>query len=327
MAATPVDGRRMRSTRLLPTAVAGAACGLALLVAGCRQPDGGPAATEAATLRPAQAVEALARALRDDDPDRFARLALTPALHAQVVDAWSTGRSRWPMDELPLDRQWPRMLTALSAPDAEKTLGRTFDRQLAGADAEVRLAAVALGQFGLQVVRAAPDYTDDERAHALQLLAALGAWAEKAPLADRDRGHAALATLAAAARASRLGDEAAFARLGMAESLAALGRFTRAGKTVLAGYGLDLDAALDGLQATLEAQTGDRARVRIRYTLAGTPVDATLDMERHDGHWYVGHLLRHAAASVATAAPALPVPPQAPAPGPAAAAPASRALH
>ena len=54
------------------------------------------------------------------------------------------------------------------------------------------------------------------------------------------------------------------ANLGMQESLERLGPFLAASKQAFASYGLDLDATLDGLTATLVQQTGDAATVRVR---------------------------------------------------------------
>ncbi|HEX2083622.1 MAG TPA: hypothetical protein VHF86_09095, partial [Xanthomonadaceae bacterium] len=42
----------------------------------------------------------------------------------------------------------------------------------------------------------------------------------------------------------------------------------------------------------------DRARVRMRYTLGGSPVEAVVDVERIDGRWYLSDYLRHAREAV-----------------------------
>jgi hypothetical protein len=53
-----------------------------------------------------------------------------------------------------------------------------------------------------------------------------------------------------------------------------LGRSSPASSRYLEGYGLDLDEALAGVQAVVEEQTGDRARIRLNYTVAGQPIEA-----------------------------------------------------
>src|SRR3546814_18637370 len=85
-----------------------------------------------------------------------------------------------------------------------------------------------------------------------------------------------------------------FARLGMDESLRRMAPFAVAVKQALAGYGLDLDASLAAIDASLQSQTGDTAQVRMRYLLGGKPVDTVVEVERHDGRWYLTDGLHHA---------------------------------
>jgi hypothetical protein len=88
----------------------------------------------------------------------------------------------------------------------------------------------------------------------------------------------------------------------MAASLRRMGRFQGVFKQALRVYGLDLDASLDGLRASLQQQTGDTATVRMRYQLDGQPVDALVSLQRVEGRWYLADYLRHARAAVASGA-------------------------
>lgn len=297
-----------------------------LALAGCRQ-DSTDApnapATVGAARKPAQAVRQLTAHLRANELEAFALEAVPPALHAQLVMAWSEGRTRWPLDELPFGRRLPAMLDTLAAPGSEKKLQQTFDRQFAGATRELRSAASTLGQFGAQYIANEGDYSDDERQHYAQLLAAASQWGARAPLGDRERARQTIAELAIAARRTGLASEADFREAGMDASLRRVGPFAAALKRALARYGLDLDADLAGLEATLQQQTGDQARVRMRYRLAGQDIDTVVSLRRIDGRWYLSDYLRHAQAALARppAAAAVAAPAGAPA-GPAA--PATR---
>ncbi|GAA4856223.1 hypothetical protein GCM10023332_04850 [Luteimonas vadosa] len=253
--------------------------------------------------RPAQAVLLLTRHLRENDLVAFTRDAVPPGLHARLDVAWQAGRTRWPLEELPFDERFPTLLASLSQPGAEDRLQRVFDQQFSGAHAEIKAAARTLGLFGVQYVQHDDDYSEAERDHYAQFIAALSQWAAQAPLGDPGRARTAIPQLTRAARATRLGSEAAFAEAGMQRSLRRLGPFVATGKTLLAGYGLDLDESLDGLQATLQAQTGDSARVRMQYTLGGQPIDVFVDLKRRKGRWYLAEYLRRAEAAV-TPAPA-----------------------
>lgn len=283
---------------------------LALLaLAGCR--GGEPPAPAATTPRgpsgattPAEAVLLPTRDLRDNDLAAFARDAVPPSLHTQLDAAWRSGRTRWPLDELPLGAKVPAILAALAAPGSELRIGRSYDQQLAGAGGELRSAALALGLFGDQYVANEGDFSADERVHYRQLVAATSRWAARAPLSESKRAHAAIARLATAARATGLRSEADFARLGMDDSLRRLSAFEIVLKQVLAGYGLELDTTLAGMRATEIERDGDRARVRMQYRFAGRDIDATIGVERRDGRWYAVDFLRHAEAAAGAATPA-----------------------
>lgn len=279
-----------------------------LALAGCG-PDGGSVSTATSSrpsgaTTPAEAVLLPTRDLHDNDLAAFARDAIPPALHARLEIAWRTGRSRWPLGELPLGSRVPAMLGALAAPGAEAKIGRSYDRQLAGAGGELRSAALALGLFGDKFLANEGNFSRDERVHYRQLVAAASRWAANAPLADPGRAHAAIARLATAARTTGLRNEADFARHGMDDSLRRLSGFEKVMKEVLAGYGLDLDATLAGMSASEVERDGDRARVRMQYRFGGRDIDATIGVERRDGRWYVADFLRHAEASAGPAAPA-----------------------
>jgi hypothetical protein len=286
----------------------GSAALLLLCLVGCARPapeaavpmQAEPAAQVAS--RPAQAVQLLTRHLRDNDLAAFARDAVPAELQAPLETAWRSGRTRWPLDELPFDTRLPGLLQALSAPGSEARLQQGFDRQFSGATAQIHGASTSLGLFGAHYIQRQGHFSDDERAHYAQLIQAASLWGGHAPLADRRRAYAAIAMLTAAARRTGLGSPADFSRMGMSESLRRMGPFAAAFKQALRPYGLDLDDSLDGMHATLQQQTGDTARVRMQYTLAGQDIDAIVGVQRIDGHWYVADFVRHAQAAVATAA-------------------------
>ena len=258
---------------------------------------------------PAQAVHIVVDRLRANDPAGFATVAIPPALHARLETAWRTGRSRWPLDELPLDDRLPAVLAALSKPGARTQLQRTFDTQFAHSAEELRSTATSLGVFGVQYIRNEGDYSPAERDHYAQAVAALSRWAAHAPLSDAKRARRAIAVLSTAAAETGIAAPEDFANHGMDDSLERLGPFLAATKQAFGNYGLNLDATFDSVEATLQQQTGETARVRVRYLLAGEGIDTILDVRRVDGRWYLDDYLRNAQASLdgpAVRAPAAP---------------------
>ena len=282
---------------------------LALTALGCekdRQVAPGTAAG------PVQAVALLSRHLRDNDLQAFARDAVPPPLRPQLDAAWRAGRTRWPLDELPFDRKIPGILATLSADKADAALRRSFDRQFANANTEIRAAASALGMFGVKFLQSDDTLSAEERAHYAQLVSAMSAWGAKAKLGDSKRGRGAIARMTLAARQTGLRGEADFAQFGIDDSLRRLTPVIAALKDTLRSYDLDLDDSLDAMTLSLDHQDGDRARVRMRYRLAGQAIDTLVAVERIDGRWYLSDFLRHARAAAApppappAAAPVLP---------------------
>lgn len=296
----------------------------ALCLAACRRSDDPASASGAGTpqpaARPVDAVLVLRDRLLARDGAGFAQVAVPPALYAELQAGWARGATRWPLDELPLDAHIPRMLAALQAPHADKALMATFRRQFANADADIDQAIRALMVFGSEYVQSAPEYDANARDHIAQAIAAIGAWALAAPLSDPARAQRFFSVLSAAAVRSGIdgaSGDAAFARLGMTQSLNRLSPFFA---TLLAQlrlhYGLDLDAALRSVHVSLLQQTGDSAQLRLQYTLAGTRIDALLPVVRIDGHWYLADYVRRARQSLHADEPS-PHPAPPPRPGPA----------
>lgn len=285
--------------------------GLLLGLSAC-QPEAAPAsapdrmaaqAKPAPATRPVDAINVLAARLLARDGAGFAMLAVPPELHANLETGWRDGRSRWPLDELPLDSRLPGMLASLQEKDAQKKLKATFRRQFAGADRDIDQAIRTLVQFGGQYVQTEPAYNKDERDHIGQAIAALSSWALAAPLSDTARADRFFTALTAAAQRSGIDGKAgnsSFAKLGMRSSLDRLSPFIG---TLLAQlrsqYGLDMDASLRSLNVQLLEQTGDSARLRLRYPLAGRDIDAIVPAVRIDGHWYLADFVTRAEASLA----------------------------
>ncbi|MET0808882.1 MAG: hypothetical protein ABWX93_09025 [Pseudoxanthomonas sp.] len=280
-------------------------------LAGCK-PE--PVVVPVAASGPEAAVRRLATRLHDNDLAGFARDAVPATEYARLESAWRDGHSRWPLTELPLDDQLEPLLTALAAPDAERTLQQGFKRNFANQGKDLKDAARSLGLFGVQYVKREGVFTDEERAHYAQMIAALGDWAERAPLSDPKRGAAAIPPLVAAARRTGLSTAQSFHDAGMTGTLQRLSPFLAQAKAVLADYGLPLDRSLAELDTTLVEQKGDLARVRIAYPLGRRRIDTVVSLRRRDGRWYLSDHLRRAEQALAApatesaAAEILPVP-------------------
>lgn len=264
-------------------------CTLALLsLTACKDDRRSPAEAEP---EPVAAVQAMARAVADDDLLAYARLAVPPAQYARLQQAWSEGDSRWPLTELPLDDQLLPMLQSLSAPDAAKTLQRDFDRQLAGQTTAVRQAAQSLGLFGVQYLQHQQGVTASQQAHYIEVVRTLAEWGAEAPISDRARARATIAALTQAAVETGIRDDAQLQAAGMEGSLQRLSPFLGTVAAVLASYGLDVDASLRGITGEVLSSQGDNALVRLQYPLAGRTITLQVPLTRREGRWYLTRTL------------------------------------
>jgi len=284
-----IDGNVQTPLRKRRSTWCGALLVVVVAMAGCSREAADPPKRPSG---PAAAVLRLAEHLRHNDLRGFARDAVPPVHFKALEAAWRSGTSRWPLTELPLDDQIEPMLSALAAPEALRDLKQSFDRNLANQGRDLRQAAVSLGSFGVQYVQREGDYSPQERAHYVLVINALSEWAQQAPLGDPVRADAAISKLAAAARTSGFTGGTSLREAGMEASLVRLEPFFAASKNVLASYGLLIDRSLDGLRAEVIAEQGETAQVRLRYPLAGREVETVVDLERHDGRWYLADYLR-----------------------------------
>ena len=270
-----------------------------LLLAACGRND--TTALQGAATEPAAAVRQLADYLQQGDLAGFARAAVPPAEHAQLVQAWSDGDSLWPLTSLPLDDHLPELLAVLAADNAEAELQRAFKAQFEGQGSNLRQTAHSLGMFGTQYVGHQGDYTPLQREHYRQLVAGLSRWASQAPLSDPALAKAAITRLTAVVAASGLDGVAALQAAGMEPALEQLGPVQQAVLEVLASYDLDLRQSLAGLQVGLLQEQGDQALVQVEYPLAGQQVSFQAQMQRVDGRWYMTQNLEDARRALAVA--------------------------
>lgn len=265
---------------------------VACVLAGCTQQPASRQADE--PDGPAATVRHLSGLLQHNDLAGFARDAVPPQDYATFAQAWQQDLSRWPLDELPMPDKLVPMLAALSANDAERQLGQTFDRQLAGQSADLRSAAQTLGLFMGQYVKTQGDFSPDQRQHFAQVIPALVDWAQQAPLADAPRAHTALRGLVAAARATGFDSDTDLKAAGMQASLVKLDPFLEAFAGALSGYGLSLEQSLGKLETGTVTTSGHLAKVAVSYPLAGKPIHLIVTLRQQEGHWYVADYMDRA---------------------------------
>ncbi len=289
-------------TRRLPAWALLALLALVLALAACRKDSPDEAQ---APGNPVAAVEGLAKALRDNDLVRYSRLSLPPDLYARSEALWNRRVAEAePVSDADA-AEYDKMMARLTAPDAEAQLNRDLEPKLAKLEAEISgqwpmMQATAL-IFLNAAIQANTDLSAEEKTHANEVVAGLMDWAQPALFTDRARARAAVSALVETADALALPTLAQARALPMEPAMEKGGVALAGFKKVAKAYDLDLDRALDGVQAELVSSAGDSAQVKVSYPLLDKTVSFEMEMVRRGDGWYSAQAVRDAEVELAEA--------------------------
>lgn len=302
---------------------------IGLLAACGKQP---PASPTADTRTPDGAVLAAVRLLKAGDFDGLAQATLPP-------QDYQAQRADWEREHLAVSditdedrRKFAATMQRLTAPDAEQKLFAQLKPQLAAFEQQYKDQVPMMIGIGQTMVGTALDQSADltaaQKAQAKEALAALAQWAQGVAWTDPAKAQQAIAAICDTARRLDLKTLDEVRALPYAQAMQKYGLAWQGLKRLTAVYGLDLDQVLDSAKAETLANDGQRARLKVTYTLLGKPISSETIMLQRDGRWYDQGVLEarakaRAAQTVSAPAPGA-VPPPAAAKAPAAAAPAAK---
>ena len=291
---------------------------LIVFAAGCQQQSD---TTSAPAIAPASAgpdVALLAsiKLLRAGDFNGLMQNALPPAEFAKV-------KADWNKDQEPVTDEDRAKFTAtmgkLTAPDAETAIYAEIEPQLKQFDAQYQQQIpmyVTMGSSWLQgLVQQSKDMSDASKQQAVAAINTLGAWVTKTRFTDPDKIKQVIAIVVKTARDLNLKtlDEARGLSYeqGMQKAQVAYGALKQAFNV----YGFSLDETFDSIKPEVVSNDGKAAKLKVSYTLLGTPLTGETDMVNVDGRWYGKETIermnehREEAAAAAPPAPAPDVPP------------------
>lgn len=274
---------------------------LVLALGACRR-EGEPEALTAPG-DPVAAVEARAKALRDNDLAAYGRLSLPPELYARTAARWDEEAARAePVD--PADaEEYNELMSRLLADDAEAALMRDLEPKLKQFESEMAgqwpVMQATAGIFLNAAIQANEDLSEADKAHGLELVSGLMAWAQPALFTDRARARAAITAAVGTARELQLPTLEQARALKHDEAMAKGGIALAGAKAVAKAYDLDFDAALEGVAAELVSSEGDQATVKVSYPLLGKTISFEQEMVRIGEGWYDADTVREAEEALA----------------------------
>jgi hypothetical protein len=274
------------SKPLLRAALASA---LIVFAAGCQQQSETASAPAVAPVSagPDAALLASIKLLKAGDFNGLMQNALPPAEYAKV-------KTDWNKDQEPVtdeDRaKFTATMTKLTAPDAETAIYTEIEPQLKAFDAQYQTQIpmyVAMGSSWLQgLVQQSKDMSDASKQQAVAAINTLGGWVTKTRFTDPDKIKQIVAITVKTARDLNLKtlDEARGLSYeqGMQKAQAAYGAVKQAFNV----YGFSLDETFDSIKPEVVSNDGKTAKLKVSYTLLGTPLSGETEMVNVDGRWY-----------------------------------------
>lgn len=260
---------------------------LALVVAGCNRDSGSDKG--GANAGPQQTVQRSIELTRSGDIAGLIEHMLPPAEFARVKAEWSARKN----DEEPSEEQrqkFAEMMAKLTAPDAVDTIYAEIEPDIRQFDAQYQKqmpTIVSMGRGYLRgLVQQSQELTASEKEQANNVIEALAQWVEKTRFTDPERVKKALAIISDTARQLDLKTLDQARALDFDQSAPKMKIAFNGLKKVLEVYDFSIDQTLDSVNTELVSNEGDKASVKISYTLLGTPLETRSEMVRIDDHWY-----------------------------------------
>ena len=282
---------------------------LAFVVAGCNRDSGSD--TAGAKAGPQQTVQRSIELTRKGDIAGLIEHMLPPAEFARVKAEWNDRKN----DEEPSEEQrqkFAEMMAKLTAPDAVDTIYAEIEPDIRQFDAQYQKqmpTIVSMGRGYLRgLVQQSQELTASEKEQANSVIEALAQWVEKTRFTDPERVRKALAIISETARQLDLKTLDQARALDFDQSAPKMQIAFDGLKKVLEVYDFSIDQTLDSVNTELVSNEGDKASVKISYTLLGTPLETRSEMVRIDDRWFaqdtIDKLRERDAGKAAAVAPA-----------------------
>ncbi len=280
------------------------------LAAACNR-DSGPDAG-GANADPAKTVQQSVELTRKGDVAGLIEHMLPPREFARVKAEWNEKKD----DAEPTAAQrqkFAEMMEKLTAPDAVDKIFAEIEPDIRQFDAQYQQqipTIVSMGRSYLRgLVQQSQDLTAAEKDQANQVVEALAQWVEKTRFTDPERVRQALAIVSDSARQLNLKTLDEARALDFEQSAPKLEIAFNGLKKVLAVFDFSVDEMLDSVKTEVVSRDGDKASVRIAYTLLGSPMETRSEMVRIDNRWYSKDTIdklreRDAASATSATAPA-----------------------
>lgn len=255
-----------------------------LLLSSCRAPWN-EAKAKQAELDSRQIMQSLV----EPDMQLYRERTLPPEQLAALKQNWPAVRSKLALNAGE-QATFNKLLTRFTENKAEKHLQRDLNAKIKRLSTEINtkwpLMQTSLDLLMQGWVESTQQLSSSEKAHSRALVAAIISQMPAEWLQNNELREQAFAQMVIIARELEIDNYNQFNQLSYEQFNDKLAYLIQGLKNLGLVYGLDWNASQAQLQVKVLEQSGNKAKVQIRYPLGEKWVEFSMDLIEQDGHWY-----------------------------------------
>ncbi|MBP7371093.1 MAG: hypothetical protein KA902_06590 [Arenimonas sp.] len=229
------------------------------------------------------------QSLIEPDMHRYRELTLPPKQLANLQQNWPAIKGKLALNAGE-QVTFNKLLQRFTENNAEKHLQRDLNAKIKRLSSEINskwpLMQTSLDLLMQGYVESSQQLSSAEKAHTRALIAAVIAQMPAEWLQNKALREQAFAQMVIIARDLDIENYQQFNQLSYVQFNDKLAQLIRGLKKLGLVYGLDWNASQAKLQVKVLEQSGNKAKVQIRYPLGKKWVEFSMDLIEQDGHWY-----------------------------------------
>lgn len=255
-----------------------------LMLSACRAPW-----DEAKAKQAELDTRQMMQSLIEPDMHRYRELTLPPKQLANLQQNWPAIKGKLALNAGE-QVTFNKLLQRFTENNAEKHLQRDLNAKIKRLSSEINskwpLMQTSLDLLMQGYVESSQQLSSAEKAHTRALIAAVIAQMPAEWLQNKALREKAFAQMVIIARDLDIENYQQFNQLSYVQFNDKLAQLIRGLKKLGLVYGLDWNAGQAKLQVKVLEQSGNKAKVQIRYPLGKKWVEFSMDLIEQDGHWY-----------------------------------------
>jgi hypothetical protein len=255
-----------------------------LMLSACRAPW-----DEAKAKQAELDTRQMMQSLIEPDMHRYRELTLPPKQLANLQQNWPAIKGKLALNAGE-QVTFNKLLQRFTENNAEKHLQRDLNAKIKRLSSEINskwpLMQTSLDLLMQGWVESSQQLSNAEKAHTRALIAAVIAQMPAEWLQNKALREQAFAQMVVIARDLDFENYQQFNQLSYLQFNDKLAQLIRGLKKLGLVYGLDWNAGQSKLQVKVLEQSGNKAKVQIRYPLGKKWVEFSMDLIEQDGHWY-----------------------------------------